>query len=95
MHFVSDVDISIVLLFSTPMHAKELSGKWLIYPDVLLNLEKEYGGNPSTSSYEIALTYVGPETTTFRNSSSKPSFMWKNSGDLTTELKAQMIEKRK
>lgn len=94
MHFVSDVDISIVLLISTPMHAKELSGKWLIYPDVLLDLEKEYGGNPSPESYEIALTFVGPETITFRNSSTRPSFVWKNSGGLTTEPKAQMIEKK-
>ena len=78
LHFIQNVDIAITLLFSTPIKPKKLRGEWVFFPDKLLDAEKEYGGNPKASNYEIALTFVGPETTTFKSSSKKPRFEWVN-----------------
>ncbi|MCM8535303.1 MAG: hypothetical protein NE334_05150 [Lentisphaeraceae bacterium] len=78
LYFIQNVDIAITLLFSTPIKPQELTGEWLLFPDKLLDAEKEYGGNPKASNYEIALTFVGPETITFKSSSKKPTFNWRN-----------------
>ena len=94
MHFVSDVDLTIIFLFSTPLDIKELTGEWIIFPDVLLDLQKEYGENPDPSNYEISLTYVADNPTTFTSSSSNPSFTWKNRQPNSTKIQVTFLEKK-
>lgn len=89
MHFVSDVDLTIIFLFSTPLNASELTGEWIIFPDSLLDLQKEYGENPALKNYEISLTYVADSPSTFTSSSTKPKFTWSNTKE---EYKAPPVD---
>ena len=85
LHHSQNIDISITLLFATPLNTKKLKGTWLIFPDSLLDLDKAYGKTINPKMYETSTTIVGPSTNTFTTSSSKPSFQWESITQVSPE----------